>query len=297
MVTPLLENEALDVAGLEKLIEHILAGGVQGLFLLGTTGEGPHLPYPVRHELVARTCAQVAGRVPVLVGITDTVLAESLRVADTAASAGAAAVVAAPPYYFAASQAELRAYYQLLADRLPLPLFLYNMPAHTKVSLEAATVEALAQHPRVAGLKDSSANMIYFQLLLHRLRHRPDFSLLVGPEEITAEGLLLGAHGGVNGGANLFPALYVDLYRAACRRDFDLLHARQRQVMEVSASLYGIGTGSLPYLKGLKAALSELGLCQDHLASPHQRFEEKERSQVKAFLAGFQHQAPGAPGL
>jgi 4-hydroxy-tetrahydrodipicolinate synthase len=146
--------------------------------------------------LVTRTCEQVAGRVPVLVGITDTVLTEAHRLARTAAGAGAAAVVAAPPYYFPASQAELTAYFHLLADQLPLPLFLYNMPANTKVSLAPATVQALADHPNVFGLKDSSGSMVYFQTLVHTLKHRPDFSLLVGPEEITAEGLLMGGHGG-----------------------------------------------------------------------------------------------------
>jgi 4-hydroxy-tetrahydrodipicolinate synthase len=287
MVTPLQQDESLDAAGLEKLIAHLLAGGVQGLFLLGTTGEGPHIAYAVRHELVQRTCQQVAGRVPVLVGITDTVLSEALRLAQTAAEAGAAAVVAAPPYYFTAGQQELSAYFRLLADRLPLPLFLYNMPSHTKVSLEPATVKAIAAHPNVAGIKDSSANMVYFQLLSQALHDRPDFAIFVGPEEITAEVVLMGGHGGVNGGANLFPELYVALYQAARARDFDLVYALQRQVLEISAGLYTIGEGAMTYLKGLKAALALSGICQDHLAAPHQRFQGKERAKVKAFLEQY----------
>jgi len=79
MVTPLTLERKLDVEGLERLVAHILGGGVHGLFALGTTGEAPDLPYDVRRELVERTCALVAGRVPVLVGITDTVSSESLR--------------------------------------------------------------------------------------------------------------------------------------------------------------------------------------------------------------------------
>jgi dihydrodipicolinate synthase/N-acetylneuraminate lyase len=297
MVTPLLDNETLDEAGLERLIEHLLAGGVQGLFLLGTTGEGPHISYAGRHELVKRTCQQVAGRVPVLVGITDTVFSECLRLAQTAAEAGAAAVVAAPPYYFPAGQAELIRYYHLLADRLPLPLFLYNMPSHTKVSLEAATVQAIADHPGVAGLKDSSANMVYFQSLVHTMKNRPDFSLLVGPEEITAEGVLMGAHGGVNGGANLFPHLYVGLYQAALTRNFDLLQGLQSQVLEISARLYTIGAGSMRYLQGLKAALAVMGICNDCLTEPHQRFQGQEKEKVKAFLATFAPQTQTSPAL
>ncbi len=95
MITPLLDRDTLDRAGLEKLIEHILAGGVSGLFILGTTGEGPSLSYRLRRELVQSVCAQVRQRVPVLVGITDTAFVESAGVARVAADAGADAVVLA----------------------------------------------------------------------------------------------------------------------------------------------------------------------------------------------------------
>lgn len=297
MVTPLLDDATLDVAGLERLVPHILAGGVQGLFLLGTTGEGPHISYDVRHELVARTCQLVAGRVPVLVGITDTVLSESLRLAQAAAAAGADAVVAAPPYYFSASQRELIAYYHLLADRQPLPLYLYNMPSHTKVSLEVATVQAIARHPQVAGLKDSSANMVYFQSLSHAMRERADFALFVGPEEITAQAVLLGAHGGVNGGANLFPELYVALYRAATARNFNLLPDLQSRVLDISARLYTIGAGNMTYLKSVKAALAVMGICSDHMAAPHHRFRGEDREKVKSLLAEMKVQAQNTPAI
>jgi 4-hydroxy-tetrahydrodipicolinate synthase len=99
IVTPLRERDTLDVADLERLIEHILAGGVHGLFILGTTGEGPSLSYRLRKELIERTCRLVKGRVPVLVGITNTAFQESLNVARWAADASADALVVAPPYY------------------------------------------------------------------------------------------------------------------------------------------------------------------------------------------------------
>src|SRR5580693_3531585 len=99
MVTPLRGRDELDVGGLEKLLEHILAGGVSGLFILGTTGEGPSLSYRLRRELIDRVRRQVNHRVPILVGITDTAFVESVNVARCAADSGADAVVAAPPYY------------------------------------------------------------------------------------------------------------------------------------------------------------------------------------------------------
>ena len=89
MITPLSGRDALDVAGLERLIEHVLAGGVSGLFILGTTGEGPSLGYRLRKEFIERTCSLARGRVPVLVGITDTAFVESVNAARWAADAGA----------------------------------------------------------------------------------------------------------------------------------------------------------------------------------------------------------------
>lgn len=162
MVTPLIDNNTLDRDGTVRLVEHMIAGGVHGIFILGTTGEAQSLAYHLRYELTELVCSAVAGRVPVLVGVTDTSLEESLRLAHKAAECGAAAVVAAPPYYFAPSQTELTMYYKALADALPLPLCLYNMPVHVKVSLEPATVKELAGHPNIIGLKDSSSNMVYF---------------------------------------------------------------------------------------------------------------------------------------
>ena len=88
MVTPLRDHDDLDVSGLERLIEHLLEGGVAGLFILGTTGEAPSLSYRLRRELIERTCRQVNGRVPVLVGITDTVFVESVRLAQHAVERG-----------------------------------------------------------------------------------------------------------------------------------------------------------------------------------------------------------------
>src|SRR5690554_2454801 len=125
LVTPLLDNDTLDVRGLERLIEHTISGGVHGIFILGTTGEFAGLSYKLRRELTERTCKLVKGRVPVLVGITDSAFTESLNLAKIAANCGADAVVLAPPYYFAASQPELLEYLQRIMAQMPLPLFLY----------------------------------------------------------------------------------------------------------------------------------------------------------------------------
>ena len=275
------------MVGLERLVTHILDGGVHGLFLLGTTGEATDLEYGLRRELVERTCALVAGRVPVLVGITDTVFDESVRMAAFARDSGASALVAAPPYYFAAGQPELLSYYRKLADALPLPLFLYNMPSQVKVSISVPTLLELAQHPNIVGLKDSSGNIGYFNACRYAMRERPDFSILMGPEEAMGEAVLMGASGGVAGGANIFPRLFVDLYNAAYAKDVDRVRALQERVMKASSLLYGVGHHNSSFVKGVKCALSLMGICGDALAEPREPFNAADRERIRGSLVAL----------
>ena len=284
MVTPMSDRDTLDVAGLDRLIEHILAGGVHGLFILGTTGEGPSLSYRLRKEMIEHTCRQVKGRVPVLVGITDTAFQESLNVARWSADAGADALVVAPPYYLPAAQVELQEYLDPLVPELPLPLYLYNMPALTKVSFEIETVRRAMNEPRIIGIKDSSGSMIFLHRLLSLLPHRPDWPVLIGPEEMLPDAVLAGAHGGVNGGANLFPRLYVNLFEAA--RSGDLVRVRKLHALalHMSEKLYRVGQHSSAIIKGLKGALSISGICDDFMAEPFHRFREPERERIRQIL-------------
>ena len=281
MVTPLSAADELDVEGLERLIEHILAGGVHGLFILGTTGEAPSLSHRLRHEFVERVCGQVKGRVPVLVGITDTSFVESLNLAQKAAEVGADGLVLAAPYYFPAGQAELLEYLQHLVPQTPLPVLLYNMPNRAEAVFAADTVKAAAEIPGIVGLKDSSANMMYFRLLQSVMEDRPEFSLLMGPETLLAETVLLGGHGGVCGGANVLPRLYVDLYEAAVAKDLPKVESLHKKVVQINASLYRVGRYASSFLKGLKCALSCLDICSDFVAEPFHRFREPEREIVR----------------
>ena len=284
LITPLLARDELDVAGLEKLIEHILSGGVNGLFILGTTGEGPSLSYRLRRELVERVCRQVKNRVPVLVGITDTAFVESVQLARHSAGAGASALVVAPPYYLPEAQPELQEYLDHLVAELPLPLFLYNMPALTKVHFELDTVRRAMAEPRIVGFKDSSGDLAYFKAAAELIKQRPDWSLLIGPEEKLFDSLQLGGHGGVSGGANLFPQLYVQL--VAAHRAGNLARAQelQKQIQRVSDALYRIGKYSSSIIKGIKCALACLGVCDDFMAEPFHRFRADERALVSSRL-------------
>ena len=134
-------------------MEHLVSGGVHGIFILGTTGESTSLSYKTREQLILESCKAVNGRVPVFVGITDTSIEESVRLALVAHNAGAAAVVVAPPYYYGLGQEELYKYYWSLASQVELPLFLYNMPSHTKINIDVKTVVRLSEHPNIVGVE------------------------------------------------------------------------------------------------------------------------------------------------
>jgi dihydrodipicolinate synthase/N-acetylneuraminate lyase len=284
MVTPLMDPETLDVPGVERLIDHILSAEVSGLFVLGTTGEGPSLGYRVRQELIEVACECVAGRVPVLVGVSDSAFAESVGLAEFAADAGASAVVLAPPYYYATRQEELALHVEHFAAESPLPVFLYNLPSLTKTTFEPDTVRRLMQTPNIVGLKDSSANMIYFHSLRRLAGARPDWSLLVGPEELLAESVLLGGDGGVCGGANLYPQLYVDLYRAARGGDVPLARKLHDDVMHIAANLYSLPSHGAPVTAAVKGVLACWGICRDVLAEPFGPLSEIHRRQVRERL-------------
>ena len=284
MVTPLRGRDELDVTGLERLVEHVLAGGVSGLFILGTTGEGPGLSYRLRREMIDRVCRQVNSRVPVLVGITDTSFVESAALAKHAGSKGAAAVVVAPPYYLPEAQPELQQYIDHLLPELPLPLFLYNIPSLTKVHIELETLQRALDEPRIVGFKDSSGDLAYFKNVAELVRRRPDWSLLSGPEEKLFDTLQLGGHGGVNGGANIFPALYVKLCEAFKAGNIERARELQKQIQRVSDSLYRVGKYSSSIIKGIKCALACRGICDDFMAEPFHRFRAEERDLVKTRL-------------
>lgn len=295
LVTPLLDRDTLDADGLERLIQHVLQGGVHGIFILGTSGEAPSLSYRLRYELIEQTCSLVNGRVPVLVGITDAAFVESVNVARHAAEAGAQAVVLAPPYYFPAGQPELIEYLSHLAPELPLPLFLYNMPSHTKLVFESNTIHAATKIPGIVGIKDSSCDMVYLHRLQCVLKDKPDFSLLVGPEELLAESILLGAHGGVNGGANLFPELYVRLYEAALAGDRKKVASLHAIVMQISMTIYSVGKYGSSLIKGMKCALNLKGIINaDFLAEPFHRFRKREREEIQRRLEAVEAQLKAA---
>ncbi len=283
LVTPLLERDRLDLPGLEKLIDHVIAGGVAGIFILGTTGETPSLSYRLRRELIAVTTRFVNQRVPVLVGVADTAYVETVELAKHAADCGADAAVLTTPYYFPAGQTELTAYVQNISPQIPLPLMLYNMPGLTKVWYEIETLRKLSTIDSIVGVKDSSGDLDYFGRLCKLKSERPDWSILIGPEVLMPEAQRLGGDGGVNGGANVLPRLFVDCYEALRDGDADRLERSRVKIIAFQA-IYDVGKYASRHIKATKCALSLLGICGDLPADPFHAFLPPQREQVATIL-------------
>ena len=286
MVTPLLDEDTLDLKGCEKLVNHLIGGGVHGLFILGTTGEGPSLKQSLQLELVKYVCSEVGGRIPVLVGIMDASFKEAVNIAAKAEEYGAYAVVIAPPFFYQISQDELYSFTSRLIREIFLPVYLYNNPGLTKVSFEVETVEKLIQDPQVIGIKDSSADMFYFNRLL-KLTVPSEMPLLMGPEELLMEALLIGGTGGVPGGGNVFPELFVEIYELATAGKLEEARNLQKKVMKVSETFYsGSGYGSSNVINGIKCALKHLDICNDYLAQPLKKASPEKEKKIHQFLAG-----------
>ena len=266
LITPLTDWQTLDVIGLENLVRRLLDGGVHGLFLLGTCGEGPSLSYALRREIIDRVAELADDRIPIIVGITDSSLRESLSMAEYAAEKGCAGAVLAPPFYHPISQEDLKKYLERLAQHVALPVFLYNMPTHTKVVYEIDTLKEAFQNPMYVGLKDSSGDLEYFGQAAQMMKDRPDLTLLIGPEHLLVPSMKLGGHGGICGGAHLLPKLFVQLYQAVNNRDADAIERMEKRLVSLE-SLYN-GFEEASFLGNMKCALSILGICQGGFAEP-----------------------------
>ena len=285
LITPLLDRDTLDMDGLERLLNRVIMGGVSGVFILGTTGEGLNLSYSLKYELIKRVCKLVQGRVPIFTSITDTSFSESIKLAELSAESGASSVVLAPPYYIPPSQNELVRYVKNLVNEVSLPLMLYNMPSLTKVWFDFETVRSLSQIEQVVGVKDSGDDLGYYEKICTLHSERPDWTFLIGPEDMLIESIGLGGNGGVNGGANVYPELFVDAYNAAVAGDVEKCRILQTKI-EAFGEIYNISNSNSRYIQTTKCAASVLGICDDFMAEPFSRCDLESRAKIMTILEG-----------
>ncbi len=277
MVTPVTAEGRVDEAALDHLVDSLLAGGVDGIFVMGTTGEGTSIPREYRLRLVQQTVARANGRAKVFAGIGDAHPGEIVA-GNAYLRAGVDAVVSRPPV--ATPAADLFPWYQSLLDGLAGPLLLYNMPLTTKVSIPLDAVEKLMGHPRLAGIKDSENNPGRLEELLQRFGGRQNFSVFVGVGALMEKGLRLGADGIVPSVGNLIP----DVCRKFCAaaRNGDWIEAGDSYSrMNAVAALYQKGRTLNESLSALKAAMHLRGLCAPQVLPPLRNVPAAELEKIR----------------
>lgn len=219
-----------------SLIDHMIEGGVHGLFFLGSNGESQHMSFEMRLEVAEFCIAHVAGRVPVMIGIGLPSTTESIRLGRHAADHGADAVVAINPFYAHLSEANLYRYFREIAEGVPLPLMIYNFPGVTgqDVSPEL-TLKLALDCENIVGLKDTVDTLSHIRRAIHVIKpQRPDFLVFAGYDEYLHGTLIMGGDGCVPASANFAPALTVGIYDAYRRGDHAAAVAWQQKLVHLS---------------------------------------------------------------
>ncbi|MBL3808039.1 MULTISPECIES: dihydrodipicolinate synthase family protein [Streptomyces] len=242
--TPLDASGEVDTASLAQLVEHLVGGGVHGLFALGSSSEVAFLTDPQREVALRTVVEAAAGRVPVLAGAIDMTTPRVLAHAEAARKAGADALVATAPFYARTHPREIARHFRTVRDRVDLPLYAYDLPVSVHSKLSSALVRELAEDGTLAGLKDSSGDEGSLRRLIVELGGRdgraegpaPAFSILTGSELTVDAALLAGADGVVPGLGNVDPAGYVRLYDAVRAGELDRAVAEQERLV----ALFGL---------------------------------------------------------
>ncbi|MGX7673712.1 dihydrodipicolinate synthase family protein [Plantactinospora sp. DSM 117369] len=279
VITPLRPDGTVDLPAVARLTEHLVHGGVSGLFVLGSCGEGPTLTTAVRTEVVKAFQAEAAGRVPVLAGVPEAGTRRVIEAAEQAMGAGADAVVVMAPQYFVFDGHEpVAEHLHAVAASTPAPIVLYNLPSATQNPITPEVVDAVAVLPNVVALKDSSADWDAYTQLSDAARQH-GLAVFQGAERLIARSLDHGADGAVAGIANIDPDVVTAAIGAAAAGDRAAL-ARAQARIDTLFGLYEAGF----WLSALKTAASLRRLCGPELTAPLPRLDPGGVERIRAVL-------------
>jgi 4-hydroxy-tetrahydrodipicolinate synthase len=276
LVTPF-KNGALDLDTLKSLVEWHIDQGSTGLVPVGTTGESPTLSHEEHETVVEEVVRAARGRVPVIAGAGSNNTVEGIRLIRHAERVGADAALVVTPYYNKPTQAGLIAHYTALHDCCTLPIIIYNIPGRSVVDMSPETMGALAQLPRIIGVKDATGKIE--RVSQQRLTCGADFIQLSG-EDATALGF--NAHGGtgcISVTANVAPKLCAEFQTATLAGDYAKALAYQDRLMPLHEAIF-----LEPGLAGAKYGLSRLGLCSPEVRLPLVGLTEGTKARIDAAM-------------
>ncbi|MEV8315624.1 dihydrodipicolinate synthase family protein [Streptomyces sp. NPDC059900] len=293
--TPLTPEREVDTASLVRLVDHLVAGGVDGLFVLGSSSEAAYLTDSQRKTVIDTVAGHVGGQLPVLAGAIDMATPRVLDHVRAVTAAGADGVVVTAPFYTRTHPAEVARHFRLVAAGSAVPVFAYDLPVSVHSKLPAELVLDLAAEGVLAGLKDSSGDEGNFREVVLGARGRADvtgFSVLTGSETVVDAALAMGADGVVPGLGNVDPEGYVRLCRYCREEQWALARAEQERLcglfgmVRVGAAAGRMG-GSSSALGAFKAALYLRGVIAcPATAEPQVPLSSGEVERVGKFLAG-----------
>lgn len=279
MLTPLTDTLAIDETAAEKMASHVIRYGAFP-FILGTTGESASIPRALKSTLVRATVTAAAGKSVVYAGISGNALYDSVEDAKQFHDLGADVFVATMPGYYPVDTDQIRRYFTELADSLPAPLIIYNIPATTHLSIPLTVVEELSHHPNIAGFKDSERSIERLEQSVGLWKDRTDFSYMSGWAAQSHLAMTLGADGIVPSTGNLTPLLYQEICNAAARRDDAVGQAAQDKADRISA-IYQQDRTLSRSLPVFKVMMELYGLCRPHMLPPLYEVSASEKQSIK----------------
>jgi len=262
MVTPFKADGSVDFPGLKKLIDHIIDGGVEYVVSLGTTGETATLTKEEKQDIWDFTIETVAGRVPLVAGIGGNNTAEIVETLRNFNPEGFDAILSVSPYYNKPSQEGIYQHYKAVAEASPLPIILYNVPGRTGSMVSAETIIRLANDfKNIIAVKEASGNFDQFNKIA---KEKPeDFMLISGDDPITLPMIALGAVGVISVVANALPKAFSTMVRMCLAGNFVEAQPLHYSLLEFTNLCFVEGNPA-----GVKSALKQLKVCDDHLRLP-----------------------------
>ncbi len=277
LVTPFDTKAEVDYQALEKLVEHVVQGGVDYLVVLGTTGEAATCTPDEKQEILNKVISVNAGRKPIVFGIGGNNTAGVIDNFKTFDLSGVDAILSASPYYNKPSQEGIYQHYKAIAEQSELPIILYNVPGRTSSNVSAETTLRLAQLENVIAIKEASGNLE--QCMTIQKQKPEDFILISGDDLLTTSMISFGASGVISVLANAFPSQFSGMINNALNGDFAAASKTLFNFLEINDLMY---VESNPV--GVKTALDHLGVIGSNVRLPLIKGSEDLRSQLLAHM-------------
>ncbi|NLC57075.1 MAG: dihydrodipicolinate synthase family protein [Armatimonadetes bacterium] len=275
-MVPLDSRGRINEGELRRLVEFLIQRGVHGLYPNGTMGEFVRFSFEEHKEIVRIVVDQNRGRAKVLAGAAEFSLEKTLAACEYYAELGCDTVAVVPPWYYRLSQESVYEHFATLARHSPIDITLYNIPQFTNNEISIDVLKRLVELPRIVAIKDSSRDMPRFLNTINEVRPlRPDFSFLIGCEEILVPTLLMGGDGGTVATAGVVPEVVVEMFRCVERGDFPRAVALQYRVLHlINTMLFGAG-----FPEGFRAAMELRGF---RMGESRQPLAPGERCNIEA---------------